>query len=55
MAIDHCGAEEPFVDKKRFLSASNECDWAGIECMDGNSVTDIEFGEANAAHTYTWT
>lgn len=40
---DNCGNENPFVGQDRFLSGSNECEWAGIACVDG-CVTDIEFG-----------
>jgi hypothetical protein len=40
---DRCGSNAPFVGRERFLSATNECEWAGIFCMDG-CVTEIEFG-----------
>ena len=49
-AVDPCGGEAPFLGKTRFLSASNECDWAGITCQpdpndpDRFCVTEIEFG-----------
>jgi len=42
-ATDDCGQENPFVGEERFLSASNECEWAGISCISG-CVTEIEFG-----------
>lgn len=40
---DNCGNENPFVNQERFLSGSNECEWAGISCVNG-CVTEIEFG-----------
>jgi hypothetical protein len=43
-ATDNCGAEEPFVAATRFLSSVNECEWAGISCID-DCITEIEFEE----------
>ena len=43
-ASDQCGQEEPFFGDRRFLSTFNECEWAGISCVDG-CVTVIEFGK----------
>jgi hypothetical protein len=42
-ASDDCGNEEPFIGKERWLSASSECVWAGVACING-CVTEIEFG-----------
>jgi hypothetical protein len=42
-ATDDCGAQEPFVDDTRFLSAGSECEWAGISCQNA-CVTEVEFG-----------
>jgi hypothetical protein len=42
-ATDDCGNEEPFIGKERWLSASSECVWAGVSCING-CVTEIEFG-----------
>jgi hypothetical protein len=47
---DECGQEDPFVGSTRFLDASNECDWAGISCING-CVTEIEFEENNLVGT----
>ena len=44
MALDSCGFEDPFVGDKRFLSAVNECEWAGITCDQHMCVDQIEFG-----------
>jgi hypothetical protein len=42
---DFCGSAFPFENgQERFLSASNECEWAGISCNFQNCVTEIEFG-----------
>ena len=43
-ASDPCGTVRPFRGKERFLSAGNECDWAGITCNIQGCVTEIEFG-----------
>lgn len=43
--LDPCGFEDPFVGDSRFLSAENECDWAGISCDPLSCVNEIEFGE----------
>lgn len=48
-AQDLCGFEEPFPGRQRFLSAVNECEWAGISCIDG-CVTEIEFGKFIPVH-----
>jgi hypothetical protein len=42
-AVDNCGVSAPFQGETRFLSSSNECQWAGLSCIDG-CVTEIEFG-----------
>lgn len=42
-STDNCGTEIPFVGDKRFLSSVNECEWAGISCID-DYVTEIEYG-----------
>jgi hypothetical protein len=44
--IDSCGAQDPFLTKRRFLSDFNECQWAGISCNIDSSVTEIEFGKS---------
>jgi hypothetical protein len=41
---DLCGFEDPFVGDSRFLSADNECSWAGIACDPDMCVTEVEFG-----------
>jgi hypothetical protein len=43
VAIDLCGVQSPFEGEDRFLSSVNECEWAGITCIDA-CVTEIEFG-----------
>ena len=43
--LDPCGFEDPFVGDSRFLSAVNECNWAGIACDPLMCVTEVEFGE----------
>ena len=40
---DPCGTEEPFINKRRFLSSFNECQWAGITCDIDACITEIEF------------
>ena len=40
---DDCGFDEPFVGDERFLAAQNECQWAGISCIN-SCVTRIIFG-----------
>lgn len=40
---DFCGLESPFEGKKRFLSESSECEWAGITCNEEDCVTKIVF------------
>jgi hypothetical protein len=42
-ANDACGAESPFEGKQRFLSNIQECEWAGISCIN-DCVTEIEYG-----------
>ena len=43
--VDPCGDFFPFQEKDRFLSSSNECEWAGITCNTDACVTEIEFGK----------
>jgi hypothetical protein len=45
MGTDACGFENPFVEKRRFLSEFNECEWAGISCNSESWVTEMEFGK----------
>ena len=47
---DSCGNETPFVGKRAFLSASHECQWAGISCNSQACVTEIEFGKSGSHH-----
>jgi hypothetical protein len=49
-ATDACGSVAPFLGKERFLSTSNECEWAGISCITG-CVTEVEFEKNNLAGT----
>jgi hypothetical protein len=44
LATDFCGLEDPFIGASRFLSAENECEWAGIKCDAQLCVTEVEFG-----------
>lgn len=45
LATDACGMEDPFKPgASRFLSAENECQWAGISCDSQLCVEEIEFG-----------
>jgi hypothetical protein len=44
LATDACGTVPPFIGDTRFLSANNECTWAGIVCDVELCVTEIEFG-----------
>jgi hypothetical protein len=44
LATDFCGLEDPFIGASRFLSAENECEWAGITCDAQLCVTEVEFG-----------
>jgi hypothetical protein len=46
-----CGFEDPFVGDSRFLSADNECSWAGIACDPDMCVTEIEFELNNLVGT----
>lgn len=48
LGMDPCGFENPFVDKKRFLSEFNECQWSGISCNSDSCVTEIEFGRCRS-------
>jgi hypothetical protein len=48
---DLCGFEDPFVGDSRFLSADNECSWAGITCDPDMCVTEIEFELNNLVGT----
>jgi hypothetical protein len=48
LGMDPCGFENPFEDKKRFLSEFNECQWAGISCNSESCVTEIEFGKCRS-------
>jgi hypothetical protein len=50
LGIDPCGFENPFVEKRRFLSGFSECQWAGISCNSDSCVTEIEFGKCSADH-----
>jgi hypothetical protein len=45
---DSCGAEFPFVNKRRFLSPNSECQWAGVTCNAQACITEIEFGKITA-------
>jgi hypothetical protein len=42
-AVDLCGIQSPFEGEERFLSPVSECEWAGIQCIDG-CVTEVEYG-----------
>mmetsp|Transcript_44529 Transcript_44529/g.107865 ORF Transcript_44529/g.107865 Transcript_44529/m.107865 type:complete len:608 (+) Transcript_44529:2026-3849(+) len=48
---DPCGTEEPFINKRRFLSSFNECQWAGITCDIDACITEIEFENNTLAGT----
>lgn len=49
--VDPCGDFFPFQEQKRFLSSSNECEWAGITCNADACVTEIEFGKLCLFHS----
>jgi hypothetical protein len=48
---DSCGTENPFRNKRRFLSSFSECQWAGITCNVQRCVTEIEFEDNNLVGT----
>ena len=53
-ALDNCGMEFPFEGKSQFLRPMNECLWAGIDCNEDLSVTEIVFGAYTYHHILVW-
>jgi hypothetical protein len=49
LGMDPCGFENPFAEKRRFLSVFKECQWAGISCDSNSCVTEIEFGKCQSS------